>query len=247
MAIKRGEDNGENGKTWIEWLKGILLISVAGWLCFRSWKACLVGMILLPFYLKSIKKEKIRKKQVLLWGEFRDVMAMLYSSTAAGGTMEKALRDARQDMKASENRYQLLLPEFERMCLRLDRNIPMEEVLNDFAARSQDEDITYFVQLLSIAQKSGGSLADIIHHTADMMNMRMEINTEIETILAGKRGELKVMLIVPPAILLYMNLCSPDYMAVLYSTLAGRFVMVIALFAYGAAAVIGRKILDIRL
>lgn len=184
---------------------------------------------------------------MLLWGEFRDVMAILYSSTAAGGTIEKALRDARQDMKASGNRYPLLLPEFERMCLRMDRNIPVDEVLSDFAARSQDEDITYFVELLAIAKKSGGSLADIIHHTADMMNMRMEINSEIETVLAGKRGELKVMLVVPPAILLYMNLCSPDYMAVLYDTLAGRAVMITALSAYGIAALIGRKILDIRL
>ncbi len=247
MAMSSRNSNGENEKTWLEWLKGILLISAAGWLCFKSWEACLAGMVLLPFYLRVRKKEKIRKQQVLLWGEFRDVMGILYSSTAAGGTMEKALRDTRQDMKASENRYPLLLPEFERMCLRMDRNIPVEEVLSDFAVRSQDEDITYFVELLSIAKKSGGSLADIIHHTADMMNMRMEINSEIETILAGKRGELRVMLIVPPAILLYMNVCSPDYMAVLYDTLAGRFVMAMALAAYGIAAVIGRRILDIRL
>ena len=35
----------------------------------------------------------------MLWHEFKDAAAMLYSSTAAGGTLEKALRDTCCDMK----------------------------------------------------------------------------------------------------------------------------------------------------
>ena len=88
----------------------------------------------------------------------------------------------------------------------------LESVLEDFAVRSEDEDIAYFVRVLTVARKSGGSLSSIIRHTADTMNLRMEINSEIETILAGKRGEWRIMLIVPPGILCYMNMCSSEYM-----------------------------------
>lgn len=247
MLIGKKDGRKKREGQWSEWLRGSLLIIIMAWLGFRSWMACILGMALLPVYLEYRKKEKRRKRQKALWGEFRDVTAILYSSTAAGGTMEKALRDARQDMRAAAERYPLMLPEFERMCVQLDSNRPMEDVLNDFSIRSRDEDIAYFVQVLIIAKKSGGSLPDAIHHTAEMMNMRLEINSEIETILAGKKEELKIMLIVPPAILLYMNLCSPDYMDVLYHTATGRFVMLAALLAYGIAAVIGGKILDIRI
>lgn len=247
MLGRKGDKDREAGTRGIECLKGGLLIFAAGWLCFRSWIICMAGMVLLPIYLKYKKDEEKRKRQKALWGEFRDVTAILYSSTAAGGTMEKALRDARQDMRSSADRYPLLLPEFDRMCAQLDRNTSMEDVLDDFAVRSQDEDIAYFVQILSIAKKSGGSLPDIIHHTAEMMTMRMEINSEIETLLTGKRGELKIMLVVPPAILVYMNLCSTEYMDVLYCTTAGRGIMAAALAAYGIAALIGRKILNIRI
>ena len=126
----------------------------------------------------------------MLWHEFKDAAAMLYSSTAAGGTLEKALRDTCCDMKTSDSSYQVLLPEFERICMHLDQNRSLESVLEDFAVRSEDEDIAYFVRVLTVARKSGGSLSSIIRHTADTMNLRMEINSEIETILAGKRGEL---------------------------------------------------------
>lgn len=54
------------------------------------------------------------------------------------------------------------------------------------------------------------------------------------------------MLIVPPAILIYMNLCSADYMSVLYTTLTGRILMTAALVLYGIAMLIGYKILDIQ-
>lgn len=234
----------EDGK---EIVKGAGFLLAAGWLCFRSPLWCAAGLVLLPFYLKYRKKEKQRKRQAVLQREFKDVMAILYSSTAAGGTLEKAFRDAADDMKASGGKYPVLLPEFERICFRLSRNIPMEDVLEDFAKRSGDEDISQFVRILSIAKKSGGSLSEIIRHTVDTMILRMEINDEIDTLLAGKKGELKVMMIVPPGILLYMNLCSAEYMTILYETLTGRCVMLAAVIVYSIAVLIGEKILDIQI
>lgn len=230
-----------------EIIKGTILIMAIGWLCFRSLPWCGAGLVLLPLYLKYRKKTAKRMHQAALQREFKDAMAILYSSTAAGGTLEKAIRDTADDMAASGGKYPLLLPEFQRICVRLNRNVPMEEVLEDFAQRSGDEDIRQFVRILSIARKSGGSLAEIIRHTVDMMTMRMEMNEEIETLLAGKKGEFKVMMIVPAGILIYMNLCSTEYMTVLYETLTGRCVMLAAMAVYAIAVLLGKKILDIRM
>ena len=148
----------------------------------------------------------------MLWHEFKDAAAMLYSSTAAGGTLEKALRDTCCDMKTSDSSYQVLLPEFERICMHLDQNRSLESVLEDFAVRSEDEDIAYFVRVLTVA---------------------------------GKRGEWRIMLIVPPGILCYMNMCSSEYMNIFYTGLTGRLVMTAALMVYAAAVWTGHKILDI--
>ncbi len=226
-------------------LGGTLIIFGGSWICFHSLIVCAVGLLGLPIYLRIKRKGRVKKRQKALWNEFRDATAILYSSTAAGGTLEKAFRDVAADMLRSGGQYQLLLPEFQRICAKLDRNVPMEEVLREFAERNHDEDIRYFVQILLIAKKSGGSLADIIRRTSENMQMRMEIDTEIETILTGKRGEWLVMLVVPPFIVCYMNVGSADYMAVLYETWAGRCVMGGALFAYIMAIFMGRKILDI--
>lgn len=53
------------------------------------------------------------------------------------------------------------------------------------------------------------------------------------------------MLIVPPGILCYMNMCSSEYINILYTGLTGRLVMTAALMVYAAAVWTGHKILDI--
>ena len=75
--------------------------------------------------------------------------------------------------------------------------------------------------------------------------MRMETNLEIDTMLAARKGELRIMTVVPPAIILYLNLTSPDYMDVLYSSLKGAVLMTAALGVYIAAVAAGRKILRV--
>ncbi len=226
-------------------VKAAAVIEGAAWLCFKSVPVCLAGLLFLPLCLKFTGQARIAGRQAELEEEFKNVTAMIYSSTAAGGTLEKSIRDAARDMRRTPARYGILLPEFDRMCLRLDRNVPMNDVLADFSDRMKNEDIESFVRILMIAGKSGGSLAEIVRHTADTINMRLEINSEIETILAGKRGEWLVMLVIPPAIILYMNLFSGDYMSVLYETFMGRVIMICALAAYVGAVWIGQKILNI--
>ena len=237
--------NEDRKNRWIDGLQGTVGILLVGWLCYRNWIAPLMGLVLLPFFMKYKAEKRVEQRQKQMQKEFKDVAAMLYSSTAAGGTLEKALRDARKDMLVSAERYPVLLPEFEKMCIQLDRNVSVEAVLNEFAEQSNDKDIHYFVKILNVARKSGGSLPDIIRHTVDTMNLRIEIDSEIDTMLAGKKGEWKVMLIVPPAILVYMNLCSSEYMSVLYETLSGKILMTAALGVYGIAMTIGYRILDI--
>ena len=103
-------------------LQGVLLGCLIGWLCYRSVVTSLLGIMIVPFYIKYKRRMREKSRKQMLWHEFKDAAAMMYSSTAAGGTLEKALRDTCCDMKTSDSSYQVLLPEFERICMHLDQN-----------------------------------------------------------------------------------------------------------------------------
>ena len=74
-------------------LQGVLLGCLIGWLCYRSVVTSLLGIMIVPFYIKYKRRMREKSRKQMLWHEFKDAAAMLYSSTAAGGTLEKALRD----------------------------------------------------------------------------------------------------------------------------------------------------------
>jgi len=224
--------------------EGALIGALAVWICFRSLFFLPLILIFIPFFVRYKDKKRKHALSLQRQTEFKNVMTMLYSVTAAGGTLEKAFREALRDMRGSPDRYPLMIPEFERICFMLERNVPMENALEDFGERSGDDDIRHFAGILAIAGRSGGSLADIVKRSAEAVSLRIDMNSEIDTILAGRKAELKVMVIVPAGILLYMELSSPDYMSVLYESIAGHMIMAAALAVYIAAVLIGRRILE---
>lgn len=226
------------------WIEGVLVLALAGWVCFR------IPFILLPalpFYVKFKGRQLGSRDRLAMQREFKEVMRLMYSAAASGAALEKTLRDTARDMQREPDRYPHLLPEFRRICTEMDNHTPTARILTGFADRCGDEDIRRFARILIISSKSGGSLSEIIHRTSETISLRLAVNEEIETILAGKRGEFRVMIIVPAGILLYMNLTSPDYMQVLYQGAGGRLIMAGVLAIYILAVLIGQHILDIRI
>ncbi len=223
----------------------MLIVCAGTWLCWRNPWMMLPASLFLPFFIRSRQKQKKHRMWLQQQAEFKNVMDILYSSTAAGSTLPKAFRDAAGQMRLAPERFPVLLPEFERICGQLDRNVSMAAALTSFGERSVDGDIRDFARILTLSVRSGGDLPAIIKKTKDTIVMRMETNLEIDTMLAARKGELRIMTVVPPAIILYLNLTSPDYMDVLYSSLKGAVLMTAALGVYIAAVAAGRKILRV--
>ena len=70
---------------------------------------------------------------------------------------------------------------------------------------------------------------------------RKKTREEIETVLAGKRLEQRIMLLMPAAILLFVSLSSPDMLAVMYETWPGRGLMTVFLGVYAGAFVLALR------
>lgn len=216
-------------------------------LCFRSLFFTPAALLFIPFWTRYKAQKKKEQYGIQLQSEFKNMSSLLYSSTAAGANLDKAIRDSLQSMKNTPDRYPILIPELERIILMLDRNVPMETALAKFAARCDDEEIRNFVRILEIAGRKGGQLPQIVENTSQAISQKMEISQQIRILLAGRSGELKIMAVIPAGILVYMNLSSPEYMEILYESSAGHLLMAGALAAYAAALLLGRKILDIQI
>ena len=160
--------------------------------------------------------------------------------------MENAFLEAERDLADVIGTDADMTREIHRINARIRISVPAEEVLRDFAVRSGSEEIGNFASVFYAARKLGGNMSEVTMETAERIGERMDVEREIETNVAAKKYEQKIMSIMPGVILLYMQLTSPGFLDILYTTAFGAIVMTACLLVYAVSLFWGRKIVDIR-
>lgn len=88
-------------------------------------------------------------------------------------------------------------------------------------------------------------MLEIIQNTAGQIGDKIDVKREIDTILASKAYEFKVMSVIPYVIIAYMQFSFPEFMSCLYGNVVGIGVMTVCLVLYEGACVFGRKLIKI--
>ena len=74
---------------------------------------------------------------------------------------------------------------------------------------------------------------------------KIEVQEEIESVMAEKKLEQKIMCAAPLFILLFFKAASPEFISALYGNLLGVLVMTTALLLYCGAFFLGMKIMEV--
>lgn len=196
-------------------------------------------------FLQYEKKRRIEKNKWMLMVEFKDAMDSFVSALAAGYSMENAVSETYHNLQLMYGRETPMLRELKEMKQKLTLHQSLDLLLLDLGRRSGVEDITTFAQIYSTARKSGGNLVKVMKRTADNIGEKMEIQREIQTMIAGKKMEATCMMVIPLLIILYLLIFSPGFLDPLYQGAGGRMFMTIALLVYAAAVFWSQSIMKV--
>ena len=119
------------------------------------------------------------------------------------------------------------------------------QALEEFSERVRQEDVENFVNVFAAAKMSGGDSISIIRNAVCTISEKIETEKEIETLLASKKMEFKIMCAVPFLIILYMKMTFGEFLNVLYGNTAGVVTMSICLAVYVGAYRFGRRLIRI--
>lgn len=216
-------------------------------LFYRSMYGLIVVPLLFPVIHRLYKKEMHRKQKERLLEGFREAMQSVSAALLAGYSMENAWSEAEKELEKLDIKGSYMLSEIHRINIKVQMNQPLEQALAEFAERSGCEEIESFSEVFLFAKRSGGDFTGIIRTTVGRLNAKMEVEREIDTVIAGKRLEGRIMSVMPAALLLYLNISSGDFLNPLYRNPVGICVMTVALFLYIAAMLWSEKIADIRI
>ena len=215
------------------------------WLFYNSMAFVPVGAVILAAYFIMKKKEKKKKMRREFLYHFKDFVASLHTSIRAGYSVDNGITAAAGDIKILFGEKDLLYAELKKIVSRMKVRIKTEDLFLDLGERSELDDIKMFAELLSIGKKTGGDMNRMLLSTSDILCDRIDTRQEIETLIAAKAFEQKIMSLTPACIIVYLRISFSGFMENLYGNLFGEAVMTVCLIIYAAAYIWGKKITDI--
>lgn len=236
--------------SYIELINGLALYILGDLvISYFFYRSIIMFLILMPGFLLFFHfyKERLKvKRREELVNEFSELLYSVSIGMKSGKSIENAFIDSKDDMKMFFGEKSIILDELMRIENGLDLNKTLEELIDDLAFRSKEEDISLFSDVFKCAKRNGGNVTEVLSETADRIRKKVVVELEIKTIMSERRLEVRIMEAVPFFILTYINLTSEGYFDSLYDGFNGRLVMTGCLIVYILAVFFADYIMRIR-
>lgn len=200
------------------------------------------AVMFIPMRTKSIIAG--RKRQ--LKEQFRELLDSLSTSLGSGKNVVDSFHNAYSDMAVlfSEDAY--MTKELAVIESGLANNVAIEDMLMDLGKRSDIPDIESFANVFETCYRKGGNIKDVIKSTQNILVDKMEVELEIETIIASAKNELNIMCCMPIALVGIIKLMSPEF-AKNFTTPVGIIATTVGVVFFVGAYLIGKVVMEIKL
>ena len=206
--------------------------------------AVLAGVLLIVPVQNLYQDGRRKKRQQNLLLQFKDFLESLASSYSAGQNSQGAFYDARSDMESIYGEGADIVREVELIIEGIANNITPETMLTNFAQRSGLDDVESFASVFEVSNRQGSNLGQVISDSREIINGKIEIEMEIETMLQGNKNELNIMIIMP--LVIVASLSGLGTMTIASNTPLNVAVKLICIGVFAASYLMGRKLVDIK-
>lgn len=197
------------------------------------------------WYYIRLLDDCIKKKEQEFLLQFKELMQTFSALLNTGYSVENAVKESLKEMHVFYAEDAAVLRELEIMVRQIRMQIPVEQAVEELAERTRLTDVENFAGVFVTAKRSGGDMISIIRNTANQIGDKIDVKREIDTMLAAKKYEFRIMTMIPFGIVLYMSVSFPEFMGKLYGSIIGTGVMTGCLIVYLGAYGLGQKIIEI--
>lgn len=210
-----------------------LYLGTVGIICGLLFYDALWGVVFTIPYLvciyRKLKRDFVESRKRQLKEEFKNVISGVSGSLQAGYSIENAFLYVLLEIKPDEAVDNLLKEDLKLLVNGMKCGKSLEQGLKELGDKSDIEEIKELAYLVKTAGIYGGNLIRLIGQCARSMTEKSTTELEINTMIASKRLEGKIMSVIPFFIMLYLRLTGVSYIDVLYKTIWGHVFMTVCL------------------
>jgi tight adherence protein B len=199
--------------------------------------AAMIGAGSLPYCFVVVKaKRRLKAFETQL----PDLLITMAASLKAGHSFRQGIQtivDEGQDPAAGE---------FRRVLTDTSLGRPMEDALADMAERAGSKNFEFVITAVTIQRQVGGSLAGLFDMVAETVRQRQQFARKIRSLTAMGRMSAYVLIGLPFVIAFAITLLNSEYMAPLYHTPKGHFLVGLMLVLMAFGSLILKKIVSFK-
>jgi tight adherence protein B len=190
-----------------------------------------------PFIAFSITAGRRRKA---FDRQLPDVLATIASTLRAGHGLRIALRAVADDGSPPASQ------EFSRVLGEERLGRPLHEAIAAMCERIGSPDVDYVATAINVQSQAGGSLATLFDTLSETVRERQRHARKVRALTSMGRMSATILICLPFGLAALMTLISPTYMAPMYQTSTGQFLVGICVASMMIGALFLRKIVNVR-
>jgi tight adherence protein B len=182
----------------------------------------------------------LRTRRLLKFEEqFPEALALVSRALKAGHTFTTGLAMVAEEMPAPTG------PEFRQLSDQQNFGMPLPDALKEFARRVPLLDARFFVTAVLIQRDSGGNLSEILDNIGSVIRDRFRVKRQIRVVSAHARMTGWVLVGVPPALAVVVNVINPDHLTTMTGSPLGVRMIMAAIVMQLTGTLIIRKMIQI--
>lgn len=238
--------NASLGEVILWFLMGFAVSGIVLFIFYENvWVSLIVGIICGIAFVPMRRKQVINKRKRKLVLQFKEMLDSISTSIGAGKNVTDAFFTARDDLVIQFTADSDIVREVEIINQGINNGYRIEDMLLDFADRSEIVDVRNFANVFATCYLKGGNIKEIIKNTTKIIGDKIDIELEIATMVAGPTNEMNIMLFLPPVFVQLLKGMGDGIIDLKSPT--GIISVTAAIVIFGIAYFVGKKITDVKL
>lgn len=203
-----------------------------------------VGLLAIKFFLPAVNGFLKEKRAKNLQRQFMNMLECLSTGLSSGSTMFDAVVHAKEDLLNQYSETDMIIVELSEIVSSVSNGRNLEEAIENFGARSANEDILNFGNVIRNCYRLGGNFNDVVRHTREIISDKFAVADEIQTKVSSNKLQLNAMCLMPIALVGLLKISNPAFSENLGSAV-GVLVTTVSIGIFVASYIWGQKIIKI--
>ena len=124
--------------------------------------------------------------------------------------------------------------------------IPLGECLDRLMDRVPLPEVKFFAVVIAIQAQAGGNLSEALGNLSGVLRDRVRLQMKVKALSAEAKASAGVLAALPPVVGTLVYLTSPTYVAMLWTTKTGQFLLLLSAFWMFCGIMVMRKMINFK-